>query len=156
MLPCLFFLNIDGGVQMASRAPANLSAPTKAPDGLTWEEVSNTSVQAGIAVHNVGLEAALPLRLQFKKEELDTWKVPHLRHDSYVRVGDKWYRPAAAHSVLSQVHGNTSFPSRPQKEGGNKGGGAWAARGGRDPSAAHGPGAAQCNVANSREQDARM
>jgi hypothetical protein len=122
MLPCLFFLNIDGGVQMASRAPANLSAPTKAPDGLTWEEVSNTSVQAGIAVHNVGLEAALPLRLQFKKEELDTWKVPHLRHDSYVRVGDKWYRPAAAHSVLSQVHGNTSFPSQPQKEGGSKGG----------------------------------
>ena len=38
-----------------------------------------------------------------------------------VRVGDKWYRPAAAHSVPSQVHGNTTFQSHPQK-GGNKGG----------------------------------
>jgi hypothetical protein len=112
-----------GGSSSGGTGSASLSAPTKAPDGLTWEEVPNTSVQTGITVlHNVGLEAALPLRLQFEKEELDTWKVPPLRHDSYVRVEDKWYRPAAAHSVPSQVHGNTSFHSQPLKEGGNKGG----------------------------------
>ena len=47
----------------------------------------------GTAVNNALLAAALLLKMEFTAEEYEEFRVPRLAFDSYVKIGNRYFRP---------------------------------------------------------------
>jgi len=97
-----------GGVELgfmsatASRQVALEFAGIKAPPpvGLKWQEVGSEKPAQGNEVKNEVKNEALARRLEqqqleFTKEEWDMFKVPALTDDSYIKAGNRYFKPAA-------------------------------------------------------------
>ena len=61
--------------------------------GLRWESVGNQRPEGGAEFANEALSEALKDRIELTEEELDSFGVYNLRHESFIKVGDAYYRP---------------------------------------------------------------
>ena len=61
--------------------------------GLTWEVLGSDAPQIGTEIISASLAAALEKKLEFSRQELGWFRLPDLRLDSYIRVGDQYLRP---------------------------------------------------------------
>ena len=64
--------------------------------GQRWEEVGPDKPKSGALITNAGLAAALQRKvLEFSQGELDKFKVANLSFESYIKAGDRYFRPVA-------------------------------------------------------------
>ena len=63
--------------------------------GLTWREIGSKKPKTGTEIYNQPLAAALQQKFEFSPEELCEFQVYELCFNSYIKVGDKYFRPAA-------------------------------------------------------------
>jgi len=65
----------------------------KTAPGLKWEDVGSDKPISGIEIVNAALTAALQQTIQFTKEELDRFNVSGLSYDSYIMLGNNYFKP---------------------------------------------------------------
>ncbi len=63
--------------------------------GLKWKEAGSEKPSTGTEIKNELLAAAVQEKVEFKKEEWEDFKVADLSTDSYVKAGNRYFRPAA-------------------------------------------------------------
>jgi hypothetical protein len=63
--------------------------------GLKWKEVGSQKTTKGTAIINEALATALQQKAEFSLQELRKFNVGELSYDSYIKVGDKYFEPAA-------------------------------------------------------------
>ena len=63
--------------------------------GTKWEEIGTDRPKTGQEISNQGLATALESKVEFGKTELDGFKVLNLTAECYIKVRDKYLRPAA-------------------------------------------------------------
>jgi hypothetical protein len=76
--------------------------PPSAP-GLKWKDVGSEKPSTGTEIENELLAAALQKQVEFKREE---WKKIHagkLSSDSYIKSGDRYFKPTASELKLLPV-----------------------------------------------------
>jgi len=83
----------------------------------TWFEVGGDRTEqptSGIQITNEGLVEALKLGNMFTKEEFDPLKVSNLSYDSYIKVDDKYFKPARpiTESPFTEVDGGVVIAIR--------------------------------------------
>ena len=64
--------------------------------GLKWEGIGSEKPSRGNELHEETLASGLQGKQEFSKEEWDKFKVAHLTSDSYIKVGDNYFKPAGA------------------------------------------------------------
>ena len=62
--------------------------------GLKWIMFGFEAPKNGVEVRSPALAAALQRKAEFHTEEIQSFDLPHLTRDSFIRVGDKFYKPA--------------------------------------------------------------
>jgi hypothetical protein len=70
--------------------------------GLKWERIGPVKPKTGTEIYNARLSAALERRLplpKFSTEELKAFKVPNLPCDSYIKVGETYFKPRGPSGV---------------------------------------------------------
>jgi hypothetical protein len=70
-----------------------------------WQETDSEATSRGTELKNVALAKALESQVKFKKEEWDTFEVDTLSNNSYIKVGDAFFKPA-----YNNVIADMSFP----------------------------------------------
>jgi hypothetical protein len=60
--------------------------------GLKWKEAKKPS--AGTEIKNELLVAALQNKVEFKREEWEKFRVANLSNDSYIKAGNRYFKPA--------------------------------------------------------------
>ena len=73
--------------------------------GFKWKETDSEASSRGTEFKNESLAKALESQVEFKKEEWDTFEVDNLSNDSYIKVGDTYFKPAD-----NNVIADMSFP----------------------------------------------
>ena len=68
--------------------------------GLKWKEAGSEKPSTGTEIKNEFLAAALLERVEFKKEEWDKFQVTNLFIDSYIKAGDRYFKPAVVEVEL--------------------------------------------------------
>ena len=68
---------------------------------LVWEDVGVDRPATGSEITNPLLEAALKKKLELTKEECDQFELTGMRHDSFIKIADKYYRPGKLDSTSS-------------------------------------------------------
>ena len=61
---------------------------------MKWVMFGFEAPKNGVEVRSPALAAALQRKAEFHTEELQAFDLPRLTHDSFIRVGDKFYKPA--------------------------------------------------------------
>ena len=59
---------------------------------MRWEG-AGAQRPGGLEIFNPKLESALLKKRTFTKQELDSFALPNLTHDSYIRAGDSFFKP---------------------------------------------------------------
>jgi hypothetical protein len=86
------------------------------PLGLQWKEVGSQKPSMGTEIKNDVLAAVLQekvdfQKVEFKKEEWETFQVSNLSSDSYIKVGNRYFKPAV--NVLGRnMLGSAAIPYR--------------------------------------------
>ncbi len=62
--------------------------------GLKWKEAGSDKPSTGTEIQNELLAAALQKKIEFKKEEWEKFQVANLSSDSYVKAGNRYFKPA--------------------------------------------------------------
>jgi len=62
--------------------------------GLKWKEAGFGKPRTGTEMKNDLLAAALQKKVEFKKEEWETFQVGNLRSDTYIKAGSRYFQPA--------------------------------------------------------------
>ncbi len=62
--------------------------------GLKWKETGSELPATGTEIKNELLAAALQEKVQFTKEEWDKFQVADLSSDSYIKAGNRYFKPA--------------------------------------------------------------
>ena len=64
--------------------------------GLKWKAVGpeKPSTEAGTEIKNLLLAAALQEKVDFKKEEWERFQVVNLSSESFIKAGDRYFKPA--------------------------------------------------------------
>jgi ankyrin repeat protein len=75
--------------------------------GLKWEGTGSEKQSTGTEIENDVLAAALQEKVEFKKEEWETFQVVDLSSDSYIRVGNRYFKPAGAEVNNTDTNGKT-------------------------------------------------
>jgi hypothetical protein len=76
------------------------SPPKMVASGLKWKEAGSEKPSTGTEIKNELLAAALLERVEFKKEEWDKFQVADLFSDSYIKSGDRYFKPAVVEVEL--------------------------------------------------------
>ena len=120
-----------------SSAPVAAATSDQAPVGLKWVVFGFEAPEGGVEVRNAAFAAALQRKAEFSREELGGFGLGQLSRDSFVKVGDKFYKPADPRLPLSmrRVVSLTRYSSGGQVPG-VAGGGTSAGGGAGDPAAA--------------------
>ena len=64
-------------------------------DGLLWKEIGSEMPEVGTEISNPALATALQdNKTKFSKDEFGAFKVFNLTEDSYIKAGDKYFKPA--------------------------------------------------------------
>jgi len=63
--------------------------------GLQWNEIGPKEPLTGTEIENEDLSLALQGKVEFTNEEFDEFQMFDLKEDSYVKVGDTYFKPAA-------------------------------------------------------------
>jgi hypothetical protein len=61
---------------------------------LKWKDVGCKKPSSGTEIKNVLLAAALLTKVEFKEEEWDQFDLGDLSSDSYIKVGNHYFKPA--------------------------------------------------------------
>jgi hypothetical protein len=64
--------------------------------GSKWELIGTQRPTTDTEIFNEALAAALTQRFEFSKTELDQFQVTDLAYNSYIKVGDHYWKPTAA------------------------------------------------------------
>ena len=73
--------------------------------GLKWREVGSQKPSKGQEVKNQALAGKLEQQqLEFTKEEWDQFKLPTLSYDSYIKAGNRYFKPAAEEGKEATKH----------------------------------------------------
>jgi hypothetical protein len=78
--------------------------------GLKWNEAGSEKPTTGTEIKNELLVAALQKQVEFKKEEWVKFQVADLSSNSYIKVGDHYFKPAEM--GMDQTGGNSKFEQR--------------------------------------------
>ncbi len=62
--------------------------------GLKWEEIGSKKPSTGTEIENDVLSAALQDKVEFKKEEWESFQVANLSSNRYIRAGNRYFKPA--------------------------------------------------------------
>jgi hypothetical protein len=72
--------------------------------GLKWKEAGCEKPSQGTEIKNELLSAALQKKNEFKKEEWEKFQIAHLSIDSYIKAGNRYFKPAATKlTVIAQL-----------------------------------------------------
>jgi hypothetical protein len=74
--------------------PQEDSTATQGVMHLQWEHVGSEKPSTGTEIMNELLAAALQDKVQFKKEEWEKFHLTNLSSDSYIKAGDRYFKPA--------------------------------------------------------------
>ena len=93
--PLLKLLNnrTVGTPETAARALAHL-ARSEGSLGLKWEDIGTSKPSKGVELHNTALQLALTNKKEFTPQEFDLFQIIGLRSDSFIKCGNKFFRPA--------------------------------------------------------------
>jgi hypothetical protein len=69
--------------------------------GLKWEEIGPNEPETGQEITNESLAVSLQKKVEFRESELDAFEISNLSSDSYIKVGDSYFKPAQ----LIEPHG---------------------------------------------------
>ena len=72
-------------------ATANAAGPEP---GFKWKDLGSEAPRTGTEITNKSLSMALQKRVQFSHEELHELHAVDLSYESYIKVGDKYFKPA--------------------------------------------------------------
>ncbi len=73
---------------------ATLFANKKSTLGLKWKDAGHEKPSTGTEIKNELLAAALQKKVKFKKEEWEKFQVAKLCIDSYIKAGNRYFKPA--------------------------------------------------------------
>ena len=60
---------------------------------MKWENICEAKPTTGIEIDNTELAEALADKKEFTNDELDAFQVSNLSHNSYIKVGDVYFKP---------------------------------------------------------------
>lgn len=83
-------------LNMLSNSASRKGPGAKAALGTKWEEIGTERPATGTEIRNEGLAAALVTKFEFEGDEWDGFKIPNLAVDSFIKVREKYFRPAPA------------------------------------------------------------
>jgi hypothetical protein len=92
----------DGILMPCIRASATHPSDQTAV-GLKWKEAGSEIPSTGTEINSELLAAALQKKVEFKKEEWQKFKVTDLSSDSYIKVGNCYFKPSEQPSFLDAV-----------------------------------------------------
>jgi len=73
--------------------------------GLKWKDAGSSMPATGREIHNPMLMQALQQnRLNFSKTEFEQFAMPDLLEDSFIKVDEKYFKPAASEITLEMQH----------------------------------------------------
>jgi len=97
----------DGGEHTANATTTTHASPTthapgnthgkfrcRASLGLKWKEAGSEKPATGTEIKHALLAAALQEKVEFKKEEWAKFKVAGVCSNSYIKAGDRYFKPA--------------------------------------------------------------
>jgi len=76
--------------------------PWGAQSVLSWEQLGSEAPQSGDQISSVRLASALETKIESSVEE-PSLLVPDLSYGSYIKVGDKYFKPAGRHTRLAPL-----------------------------------------------------
>jgi len=79
------------------------SPPKMVVSGLKWKDAGSEKPSTGTEIKNELLAAALLERVEFKKEEWDTFQIADPCSDSYIKAGDRYFKPAVVEVVSVEL-----------------------------------------------------
>jgi hypothetical protein len=79
--------------------------------GLKWKEVGSKKPSTGTEFNNGPLAAALQKQVEFTKEEWERFQVADLSSDSYIKAGDRYFKPADPALGLKWKEAGSDQPS---------------------------------------------
>ena len=68
--------------------------------GLKWEEIGSRRPKNGKELQHFGLVDLLHRQVELSRAELDELNVPQLSYTSYIKVGDKYWKPTCQVSEI--------------------------------------------------------
>jgi hypothetical protein len=78
------------------------------PLGLQWKEAGSEK-PSGTEIKNELLAAALEKKVEFKKEAWERFQVADLSRDSYIKAGNRYFKPVCARLVGYFIFGHTEI-----------------------------------------------
>ena len=91
---CLEMLSLP--VAVAANAPVTCML------GLMWEDAGSEKPQGNV-ISNPELAEALSKTVQFAQQQWDKFEVSNLSYNSYIKVGDKFFKPAVSNRMVTCV-----------------------------------------------------
>ena len=80
--------------------------------GLKWKDIGMDKPSTGTELQNTGLATdLLSNKVDFSRSELDSFQMPSLTFDDYIKVGDRYYQPADV--VVDDV--SNGIPGAPER-----------------------------------------
>ena len=91
------FLQIQRVIELRGHLDNTFLDPSASNNslGLRWEKLGSQEPLTGTEISNDALAVGLREKLEFSEKEWDKFKVSNLCSDSYIRSGDKYFRPAS-------------------------------------------------------------
>jgi GTPase SAR1 family protein len=84
---------------------------------LKWKEAGSEKPFTGTEIKNELLAAALEKKIEFKKEEWDVFQVADLSSDSYIKAGNRYFKPVRARLVGYFIFGHREIIEEYRKKG---------------------------------------
>lgn len=69
---------------------------SKLTSGLKWQNIGASRPSEGRQLTSPKLAAALQTKLEFTQEEWDTFGIPHVHEDDFIRAGSSFFKPASS------------------------------------------------------------